>query len=124
MRCVCKAKGVLVLGLLGWPRFNRLLSAPEVESRWLPTLTDELRDALATATPDRPRDLAEPWSRIEEFPPETDPEGAVGFLHELGELAARARAHRLYCLVMLLVMLVGGPPMDGRINRRNCPQPP
>lgn len=90
MRCVCKAKGVLVLGLLGWPRFNRLLSAPEVKSRWLLTLTDELRDALATATPDRLRDLAY-----------TDPEGAAGFLRELGKLAARARAHRLYCLVML-----------------------
>lgn len=82
------------------PRFVHPLSDPEGEAL-LVTLTDELRDALATATPERFREIAEPWSRIEEFPPGVHPEDLVAFLTELAALAvpARAEGHHLYCAI-------------------------
>jgi hypothetical protein len=85
------------------PRFAQLISDPEAESSWLLTLTDELRDTVATALPDRLREVSEPWSGITEFPPGMAPEDLFDFLGELAELAIRARSigHRLYCLVEL-----------------------
>ncbi|MET9658978.1 hypothetical protein [Streptomyces sp. NPDC006510] len=87
------------------PRFNRLLSPPEDESRWLVTLTDELRDALAAARPGGFTAVAEAWSRIEEFAGEFPSGEPAGFLAKLADLAAEARArtepHRLYCLLSL-----------------------
>ncbi|WP_326767162.1 hypothetical protein OG978_23865 [Streptomyces sp. NBC_01591] len=87
------------------PRFNRLLSSPEDESRWLVTLTDELRDALAAARPGGFTAVAEAWSRIEEFGGECRPDELADFLNMLADLAEEARArpepHRLYCLMSL-----------------------
>ncbi|MFB8034368.1 hypothetical protein ACFC5Z_15810 [Streptomyces sp. NPDC056004] len=87
------------------PRFNRLLSSPEDESRWLVTLTDELRDALAAARPGGFGAVAEAWSHIEEFGGDAPPDELAGFLDMLADLAEQARAHpephRLYCLMSL-----------------------
>ncbi|MCX4730232.1 hypothetical protein [Streptomyces sp. NBC_01363] len=87
------------------PRFNRLLSSPEDDSRWLVTLTDELRDALAAAGPGGFMAVAEAWSHIEEFGGEALPGDLADFLNELADLAEEARArpepHRLYCLMSL-----------------------
>ncbi|GHF79353.1 hypothetical protein [Streptomyces griseosporeus] len=85
------------------PRFNDLLSSPEADSRWLLTLTDELRDALATAPPERLRQTAPHWARIEEFGGEADPEDLAVFLTNLAALATGARkaGEHLYCLVTL-----------------------
>ncbi|WP_405715708.1 MULTISPECIES: hypothetical protein [unclassified Streptomyces] len=87
------------------PRFNRLLSSPEDESRWLVTLTDELRDALAAERPGGFGAVAETWSRIEEFGGVVPPDELAGFLMGLADLAERARTHpephRLYCLMSL-----------------------
>ncbi|MDQ0961021.1 hypothetical protein QFZ66_004899 [Streptomyces sp. B4I13] len=80
------------------PRFCRFLT-DEASEQVLVTVTDELRDAVATDTPDRFREVAEPWSRIEEFSPGWDPESLVKFLTDLAEVAvpARAAGHHLYC---------------------------
>ncbi|MEU6013034.1 hypothetical protein ABZ826_02935 [Streptomyces sp. NPDC047515] len=87
------------------PRFNQLLSSPEDESSWLVTLTDELRDALASARPGQLEAAAERWSRIEEFGDDCEPGPLADFLKELATLAAEAGArrepHRLYCLMSL-----------------------
>ena len=65
------------------------------------TLTDELRDALAEATPTRLDTVAVPWSRMEEDWDQDDLEGVTQFLHELSQLARHARdnGHGLYCWV-------------------------
>ncbi|MFF9626264.1 hypothetical protein [Streptomyces griseosporeus] len=85
------------------PRFNDLLSSPDADSRWLLTLTDELRDALATAPPERLRQTAVPWARIEEFGGDAAPEALADFLTSLAALAdgARKTGGHLYCLVSL-----------------------
>ncbi|MFF1439896.1 hypothetical protein [Streptomyces sp. NPDC058295] len=80
------------------PRFCQLLTEEEAD-RLLVTVADELRDAVATATPDRFRRTAESWSCIEEFAPGGHPEGLFGFLTQLAALAvpARAEGYHLYC---------------------------
>ncbi|MGW1404664.1 hypothetical protein [Streptomyces sp. NPDC002403] len=87
------------------PRFNRLLSSPEDESRWLVTLTDGLRDALAAARPGGFAAVAATWSHIEEFGGDVPPGELADFLANLADLAEEARArpepHRLYCLMSL-----------------------
>ncbi|MFB9388412.1 hypothetical protein ACFPM3_06145 [Streptomyces coeruleoprunus] len=85
------------------PRFGHLLSDPEDEARWLTTLTDELRDALAAATPQRLGAVAVPWSQIEEFQGQAAPEALAEYLQGLASLARHAQAsgHRLYCLMSL-----------------------
>ncbi|SFX86839.1 hypothetical protein OH786_13895 [Streptomyces atratus] len=87
------------------PRFNRLLSSPEDESRWLVTLTDELRDALAAVRAGGFAEVAETWSHIDEFGGDVPPGELAGFLMRLADLAEEARArpepHRLYCLMSL-----------------------
>ncbi|MFF8711370.1 hypothetical protein ACF07T_08015 [Streptomyces sp. NPDC015184] len=87
------------------PRFNRLLSSPEDDSRWLVTLTDELRDALVAARPGGFAAVAESWSHIEEFGGNARPEDLADFLGGLADLAeeaaSRSEPHRLYCLMSL-----------------------
>ncbi|MCX4763009.1 hypothetical protein OG562_18895 [Streptomyces sp. NBC_01275] len=107
--CVELGKGQSLLTGLAYddvvklPRFADLLGDPEGANGILVTLADELRDALATATPELFRQVAEPWSRIEEFPPGMYPEDLVAFLTELAEMAVRARSegHRLYCVIFV-----------------------
>jgi hypothetical protein len=84
-------------------RFSGLLSSPEDEGRWLMTLDDELRDALAGATPRRLGEIAVPWSRHEEFGGSADPAALASFLGSLAGVARAAygQGHRLYCLMSL-----------------------
>lgn len=77
----------------------------EDENHGVLTLGSNLRDALAGATDEQLATVVIPWSKTEEFTRSTD--GVVthedrdtylDFLHQLRELARRARAngHRLY----------------------------
>ncbi|MET7685778.1 hypothetical protein [Streptomyces sp. NPDC005423] len=64
------------------------------------TLTNALRDALATRDGRSLRDIATNWSTVEGvFRHEADPEDLTGFLDGLSEIAGRAvaRGDRLYC---------------------------
>ncbi|OAH13182.1 hypothetical protein [Streptomyces jeddahensis] len=85
------------------PRFNHLLSAPEADSRWIVTLTDQLRDVLAEASTERLAAVAVPWSRTEEFHGSADPGILADFLGRLADIArqARTQGHGLYCRVSL-----------------------
>lgn len=73
------------------------------EDRAVLTVTDTLRDALADASDDDLRRVAEPWSRTEELTMEgmedVTVEDHLDFLRKLRDLAASARrqGHRLYC---------------------------
>ncbi|HEX3298224.1 MAG TPA: hypothetical protein VHR85_15515 [Nocardioides sp.] len=64
------------------------------------TVTDELRDALATSDSDQLGGAAEQLVELEELEG-ADPEMILGVLEELGELARRAvdANQRLYCWV-------------------------
>ncbi|MGH2600869.1 MAG: hypothetical protein ACRDJ9_15975 [Dehalococcoidia bacterium] len=65
------------------------------------TLTDEFQAALAEASPERLTEVAEPWSKSEEFFGDAAPEDLTPFLSELATLAREALAtgQRLYCWV-------------------------
>jgi hypothetical protein len=67
------------------------------------TITDELQDALADASPEQLEAVAVPWSRIEEFPAEVRSEGLASVLAELAHLASGAleNGDRLYCWICL-----------------------
>jgi hypothetical protein len=73
------------------------------EDRAVVTVTDTLRDALADASDDDLRQVAEPWSRTEELTQvgweDTTLEDHLEFLNQLRALAHSARQHgqRLYC---------------------------
>ena len=68
-------------------------------SSWPSNRTDAR--ALATASPNRLREVAVPWSQIEEFWGQADPSGLAAFLEDVSELAkhSRSRSERLYCWV-------------------------
>ncbi|MFG2339165.1 hypothetical protein [Streptomyces yangpuensis] len=65
------------------------------------SLTDVLRDSLASAGPARLGAVAADWSRSAVFTTPPDPEALAGFLDALSALARRAVAHdrRLYCRI-------------------------
>lgn len=67
------------------------------------TITDELQDALADASPEQLDAVAVPWSQIEEFSGNGQPQELAHFLGELGRLSrdALANGDRLYCWVSL-----------------------
>lgn len=86
------------------PRWGRSTNdAGTSEDRAVLTLTDTLRDALADASDDDLRRVAEPWSRTEELRGEgwedVTVDEHVRFLRQLRDLAASAHRqdHRLYC---------------------------
>jgi len=62
---------------------------------------DDLVSSLAGAPPDRLRELAQPWSQIEEFWGPGDPVYLQEFLHRLQGMAVQAEAAKrgLYCWV-------------------------
>ncbi|AJE39156.1 hypothetical protein [Streptomyces nodosus] len=84
------------------PRFTRLLSDPGHESSWLVTLTDRLRDSLATASAARLHDAAAAWASSEGEPAEQAALTA-DFLDRLAALSRHARKKRygLYCRMSL-----------------------
>jgi hypothetical protein len=67
------------------------------------TITDELQDALADASPEQLDAVAVPWSQIEEFPGDVRSAGLASFLAELAQLARGAleNGDRLYCWTCL-----------------------
>ncbi|MFD6067792.1 hypothetical protein [Amycolatopsis lurida] len=70
-------------------------------ARLVVALTEELSAALSDADEARLREVAEPWSRTEEFGGQADPADLVAVLTELAQLArtATTRGDRLYCWV-------------------------
>jgi hypothetical protein len=84
------------------PRFTQLLSDPGHEYRWLVSLTDRLRDALAAAPPTRLYEAATAWTSSEDGAG-TDPELMADFLVRLAALAGHARQQGcgLYCRMSL-----------------------
>ncbi|WP_340686074.1 hypothetical protein LCL61_06895 [Amycolatopsis coloradensis] len=64
-------------------------------------LTEELSAALSDADEARLREVAEPWSRTEEFDGQADPADLAAVLTGLAEVArtATTRGDRLYCWV-------------------------
>ncbi|AEV82373.1 hypothetical protein ACWT_1355 [Actinoplanes sp. SE50] len=71
----------------------------EYQGPWVTGIGDPARDALAGIEAGRAPELAERWAGIEEFFGDVDTEYLAEVIIELGELAARARAHgeSLYC---------------------------
>lgn len=85
------------------PRHSALLSDPGDESRWVVTLTDSLRDALADASADHLARTALSWSQTEEFRSGGDAALLGDFLARFAHLArtARSRDQHLYCWISL-----------------------
>lgn len=83
------------------PRQCALLTDPHSEERWVVTLTDTLRDALADA--DQLAHTAIAWSATEEFRGQGDADLLGDFLNRFATLArtARSRGQRLYCWISL-----------------------
>jgi hypothetical protein len=87
----------------GDPEWARLISDPESPESWTVSLPDTFTSALADATADHLSELAEPWSRSEEFMGQADPTALAGMLGQLKTLAVAARDNddHLYCLISL-----------------------
>ncbi|RSM66344.1 hypothetical protein DMH03_04295 [Amycolatopsis sp. WAC 01376] len=70
-------------------------------TRLVVALTGELTAALSDADEARLREVAEPWSRTDEFGGQADPAELADLLTGLAELArtATTRGDRLYCWV-------------------------
>ena len=83
------------------PRSGHMVASADGGQPFVIAITDELKDALASATDDQLRSAARPWSQTEEFFGQGDPDILAGALRELAELARRANAsnRRLYCWV-------------------------
>jgi hypothetical protein len=82
-------------------RAGHVLATQDGGERLVVTLTDELQAVLAAAHDDHLAAVAEPWSQTEEFFGQGDPPALARLLHELAELARRARDkdERMYCWV-------------------------
>ncbi|MFE4862593.1 hypothetical protein [Streptomyces sp. NPDC056670] len=80
------------------PRHGHLLATAEEGQLLCLSLTDALRDALATADRGLLHDVAQAWAASDVFPTPPDPDGLAGFLDQAADLASRAvgRGHRLY----------------------------
>ena len=85
------------------PRSGYVVASADGGQPLVIALTDELKDALASADQDQLRSAAGPWSRTEEFFGQGDPAILTGALRELAGLARRANAGNrcLYCWVCL-----------------------
>lgn len=73
------------------------------EEVWVHRLSDALTSALAGASPDRLRQVAEAWSRTEELVDSWSPGDLADALAELADLAGTARrtGGALYCWMSL-----------------------
>jgi hypothetical protein len=83
------------------PRSGHMVASADGGQPFVIALTDELKDALASADDDQLRSAAGPWSQTEEFFGQGDPDILTDALRELAELARRANAanRRIYCWV-------------------------
>jgi hypothetical protein len=89
--------GVPIDSIATDPRMCRVVADPEGAP--IVTVTDSLRNALATLPPDDRPQVAEQWSRIEDFLGLFPVDFLNLMLRQLAELAtgASARDHHLYC---------------------------
>jgi hypothetical protein len=85
------------------PRRCKLLTDPGHESCWVVTITDTLRDALASAGSDELGRAAVPWSETDDFRGKGVAEMLGDFLLRFAGLArtAHERDQRLYCRISL-----------------------
>ncbi|MCT9930824.1 hypothetical protein N5079_11400 [Planotetraspora sp. A-T 1434] len=85
--------------LVDRPRHGAVLRDNEDGGGGILTITDEFTAALAAATDERIRTVAEPWSQTEEFWGRGDPAELAELLQDLRDLAVRTirDGHRLYC---------------------------
>ena len=81
------------------PQSGRTVAERDGGERLVLIMTDRLRDALASASPERLAELAVPWSQREEFWGQRDPEVLATIIHSLARLARQAvdKHERLYC---------------------------
>ncbi|MFI0406801.1 hypothetical protein [Actinomadura sp. 3N508] len=85
------------------PHFcETLLIYPENDTTQLVTVTDQLRDALADASPEKLAAVAERWHQAGELWV-VEVELLTAWLSEFAALAtyARTQGHRLYCLTSI-----------------------
>lgn len=82
-------------------RFSEPLGSPEIEGKWLITLTDGLRDALTAATLERLAEITGAWARDEELEGKVDLADLASFLRTFAGAArsAHGQGHHLYCLI-------------------------
>lgn len=85
------------------PRFGHLLSDPHDEGQWLVTLTHEVRDALAHATPEQLGSTAGILVAGEDPPRGWEVDLLADFLERLAALSRQAYRQQqgLYCLMSL-----------------------
>ena len=84
-----------------WPRFGEPVAIDDFDTVGVWPVRDELQTALTNATDDQLIAVVAPWSRIEEFWGDFDPDILTEFVRELAVLARSAseRGERLYCWV-------------------------
>ncbi|MGJ6969690.1 hypothetical protein ACSDR0_48225 [Streptosporangium sp. G11] len=85
------------------PRFCKTLAKdPDNDTTELLTVMDQLRDAVADASPEQLAAVAEDWSKAGDLGV-VDLELLIEWLREFAALAkdARAQGHRLYCLMSM-----------------------
>jgi hypothetical protein len=89
--------------IVAGPRAGQALATQDGGERLVVTVTDELQTALADADDARLASVAVPWSQTDEFFGQGDPQVLARLLHELAELARRARSRdeRVYCWICL-----------------------
>jgi hypothetical protein len=87
--------------IVAGPRAGHVIANQDGGERLVVTLTDELQTALADADDAQLPSVAVPWSQTDEFSGQGDPQVLASLLHELTELARRARTkkERMYCWV-------------------------
>ena len=87
--------------IVAGPRAGQVIANQDSGERLVVTLTDELQTALADADDAQLATVAVPWSQTDEFFGQGDPQVLANLLHELTELARRARVkkERMYCWV-------------------------
>ncbi len=82
-------------------KHGKTVAVEDGGERLVIALTDSISAALADADDARLASVALPWSRIEEFWGQVNPEELASWLGELAALSRRARerSERLYCWV-------------------------
>jgi len=87
--------------IVAGPRAGQVLASQNGGERTVVCLTDELQAGLADADGEKLAFVALPWSRSEEFFGQGDLDILTALLHELAELARRARSkdEHMYCWV-------------------------
>ncbi|MET7452714.1 hypothetical protein ABZT03_12610 [Streptomyces sp. NPDC005574] len=88
-------------GVRADPRHGHLIAMTEDGDLVCLSLTDALRNALATTDRASLQAVAEEWATSPTFPTPPNPTSLAEFLHRTADLATRAtsRGHHLYCWI-------------------------